>query len=157
MKNISKRRFYVGECIYIINWDGIKEISFTSVSWNTWAVVELAFIREVNLKNNTLIVGTDYDSPKTYKTYSVDDYNLLFFDRFEDAKKIADELPKTGTIVYQVIGRKVYKKLVKGIFGEYSNNIYDLVVRFDKGKNISIKQVGHSLFLNEKCARKNIC
>ena len=56
--------------------------------------------------------------------------------------------------MFQRIGKKVFKKKVLGIIGEYIDGTYDLAVSFDRGKNIPIREIGRSLFLEETDARK---
>ena len=90
----------------------------------------------------------------TYKVYSFKDYGRLIFDTSNEAEEAAERLPKPQTIVFQVIGKKVYKKIVIGIDEQYTDGVYDLVVCLNKGKDVSTKEIGHSLFINESDARK---
>lgn len=91
-----------------------------------------------------------------YNTYSFKDYGRLIFDTSNEAFDAANKLPKPKTLVYQIIDNKVYKKLGLGIHGQEDvDGIYDLVVLLNKGKDVSTKEIGHSLFLNESDAREN--
>ena len=85
----------------------------------------------------------------TYQTYSFKDYGRLFFDKKAQAQKAANELPRPTSIIYQIIDRKVYKKKVLGIGTEYVDGSIELIVHLNRGKDISIKEIGVSVFLNE--------
>lgn len=78
----------------------------------------------------------------------------LIFDTAEEAVKAANKLPKPKLVVYQKIGKRVYKKTVFGIDGHYVDGAYDLKIRLNKGKDISTKEIGISIFLNESDARQ---
>ena len=67
----------------------------------------------------------------------------------KEAAEAANKLPKPLSVVYQKIGKRVYKKTVSGIGGQYVDNVYDLKTRLNKGKDISTKEIGTSIFLNE--------
>ena len=144
MTNALKRNFQVGERIYVVDYWG--------ASGGTEAFKAQAKILEVNVTTETFTAVLYGD---TYQTYSFKDYGRLIFDTPAEAVEAADNLPKPKTIVYQIIGKRVYKKIVKGIEGQYNDEgTYDLVVRLNKGKNVSTKEIGHSLFTNQSDARK---
>ena len=143
MTNALKRNFQVGERIYVVDYWG--------ASGGTEAFKAQAKILEVNVTTETFTAVLYGD---TYKTYSFKDYGRLIFDTSAEAVEAADNLPKPKTIVYQIMGKRVYKKIVEGIEGQYNNGTYDLVVRLNKGKVVPIKEIGYSLFTNESDARK---
>ena len=89
----------------------------------------------------------------TYNTYSIKDAGRLFFDSLSEAVRAADSLPKPHTIMYQKKEKKVYKKEVAGIRGHYVNGVYDLVICFNRGECVSIKEIGHTMFFEEADAR----
>lgn len=142
MANAPKRIFKEGQLVYVVDYWG------TSIG--TQAFEASAGILEVDEKEQTFLAVLYGD---TYQTYSFNDYGRLIFDTSDEATVAANQLPKPQTAVYQIIGKRVYKKLVIGILGQYVNGSYDLVVHLNKGKNISTKEIGHSLFLNEFDAR----
>ena len=89
----------------------------------------------------------------TYNTYSIKDAGRLFFDSLSEAVRAANSLPKYQTIMYQKKDNKVYKKQVDGIKGHHVNGVYDLVVCFNRGECVSIKEIGHTVFFEEADAR----
>lgn len=142
MTNAPKRNFKKGQWVYVVDYWG------TTIG--TQAFVARAKILEVDEKKHTFLAVL-YDD--TYKTYSFNDYSRLIFDTSNEATVASKQLPKPQTTVYQIIGKKVYKKIVIGIHGYNVNGSYDLFINLNKGKNVSTKEVGHSLFLNEFDAR----
>ena len=89
----------------------------------------------------------------TYQTYSFADYGRLIFDTSIEANTAASKLPKPGGIVYQRIGDRVYKKEVDSIGGGYVDDVFDLKICFKRGKAVSTKEMGVTVFLNEADAR----
>lgn len=144
MKNALKREFKEGQYVYVVDYWGTKN--------GTQAFETRAKILEVDEKNQSFLAVLYGD---TYQAYSFNDYGRLIFDTSKKAAEVADKLPKPQTTVYQVIGKRVYKKIATGISREYLNGAYDLVICLDRGKAISTKEIGHSLFFNEFNARKN--
>ena len=144
MKNALKRNFKKGQYVYVVDYWGTKN--------GTQAFEAGAEILEVDEKNQSfLAVLYGYTS----QTYILNDFVILIYDTSNEAVEAADKLHKPQTTVYQVIGKRVYKKIANGISGEYLNGVYDLVICLNRGKAISTKEIGHSLFLNEFDARKN--
>ena len=143
MPNASKRVFKPGEIIYVVDYWGTSN--------GTQAFEAIAEILQVNEKTQTFSAILYGD---TYQTYSFKDYGRLFFDTAIEASNAASALPKPQTIIYQKIGKRVYRKLVEGISGQYTNCIYDLVICVNRGKKVSTKEIGHTLFLSESDARK---
>ncbi len=144
MKNALKRNFEKGQHIYVVDYWGTNK--------GTQAFEERATILEVDEKKQTFIAVLYGD---TYQTYSFMDYGRLIFDDQNEAIEAADKLPKPKSTVYQLISNRVYKKLALGIDGLYTDGTYDLVVLLNRGKYVSTKEIGKSLFLNEFDARKN--
>ena len=89
----------------------------------------------------------------TYNTYSVKDAGRLFFNSLGEAVRAANKLPKPHTIMYQKKDNNIYKKEIVGIRGHYVDGVYDLVVCFNRGESVSIKEIGHTLFFKEADAR----
>ncbi len=81
------------------------------------------------------------------------DYGRLIFDTAEDAINAANKLPKPNTIIYQKIGKKIYKKTVLGIDGKYVGGVYDLRICLNSGEDISTKELRSSIFFNESDAK----
>lgn len=138
MANVLKRSFEQGERIYVVDY------------WSSQAFEAGAVILSVDNENETFDAVLYGD---TYQTYSFKDYGRLIFDTENEAVVAADKLPKPKTTIYQVIGKRVYKKLVDGINGQYTDGTYDLIICLNKGKAVSTKEIGHSLFINELDAR----
>ena len=143
MSNALKRSFQVGEHIYVVDYWGTTN--------GTQAFEAQAEIISVNAKTKTFTAVLYGD---TYQNYSLKDYGRLIFDTSAEAIKATNNLPKPKTYLYQKIGKRIYKKIVEGIGGRYTNGTYDLVIRMNKGKDVSTKEIGHSLFINESDARK---
>ena len=103
-------------------------------------------------KKNKIFLAVLYGD--TYQRYSFEDYARLIFDTAEEANEAASKLPKPKSVVYQKIGKRVYKKTVCCIGGHYVDNVYDLLICLNKGKNISTQEIGISIFLNQADARQ---
>lgn len=141
MNNALKRNFEKGQYVYVIDYWGTIN--------GTQAFETQARIWDVNNKEKTFTAVLYGD---TFQTYSFNDYKRLIFDTSHEANKAVNQFPKPQTIVYHVIGNRVYKKVVLEIYGK-NNGTYDLVIRLNKGKDISSKEINHSLFLSETDAR----
>lgn len=139
MQKDCKREFEVRQKVYVVDY------------WSSEALVTQAEILSVDSQNERFVALLYGD---TYQTYSFNDYGRLIFDTAEEASEAARKLPKSGTTVYQKIGDRVYKKRNLGISGQHFDGVYDLIILLDKGKNVSIKDIGVSIFLNETEARK---
>lgn len=139
MSKECKRDFKVHQIVYLVDY------------WGSQASKAQAEILQVDEKNKTFDAVLYGD---TYQRYSFKDYGRLIFDTAEEAVEASSKLPKPKSVVYQKIGKRVYKKTVCGISGQYVDNVYDLIILLNKGKNISIKEIGISIFLNESDARQ---
>ena len=139
MQKGCNRDFKVGEKVHLLDY------------WSSEVLRTRAEILSVDNQNQKFLALLYGD---TYQTYSFNDYGRLIFDTAEEASEAAKKLPKSGTTVYQKIGNRVYKKKSLGISGQHFDGVYDLIILFDKGKNVSIKDIGVSIFLNEVEARK---
>lgn len=82
--------------------------------------------------------------------YNSKDYGRLIFDTSEEAEKAARRLPKPGKTIYQIIGKKVYKKTVTGIKSQYLEGTLDLVICLNRGKDVPIKEIGNSVFFSRE-------
>ena len=143
MANALKRTFQVGEHVYVVDYWGTND--------GTQAFKAQAEILKVDVTAETFTAVLYGD---TYQKYSFKDYGRLIFDTSAEAVEAANNLPKPKTTVYQIIGKRVYKKVVEGVGGKYNDGTYDLVLCLNKGKDVSTKEIGHSLFINESDARK---
>ena len=140
MSNACKRDFYERQIVYLVDY------------WSSEACAARGQILQVDKANNTFVAVLYGD---TYQRYSFNDYGCLIFDTAEQAGNAANKLPRSGTTLYQKIGKRVYKKISDGISGHYVNDVYDLVICLNKGGKVSIKEIGKSIFLNEADAREN--
>lgn len=143
MSKQCKREFKVNQTVYLVDYWGTNN--------GSQAFEARAEILHVDKKNKTFNAVLYGD---TYQKYSFEDYGRLIFDTAEEAAKAANKLPKPKSFVYQKIGKRVYKKTVLGIDGHYVDGVYDLKIRLNKGKDVSTKEIGISIFLNESDARQ---
>lgn len=99
MSKECKRDFKVNQTVYLVDYWGTNN--------GTQAFEAQAEILHVGEKNKTFNAVLYGD---TYQRYSFEDYGRLIFDTEEEAAEAADKLPKPKSIVYQKIGKRVYKK-----------------------------------------------
>ena len=143
MKKECKHDFKVNQTVYLVDYWGTNN--------GAQAFEAQAKILQVDEENKTFDAVLYGD---TYQRYSFEDYGRVIFDTAEEANEAAGKLPKPKSVVYQKIGKRVYKKMVCGIGGYYIDNVYDLIIRLNKGKDISTKEIGIFIFLNESDARQ---
>lgn len=143
MSQQCKQDFKVNQIIYLVDHWGSKN--------GVQAFETCAKILHVDMENKTFTAVLYGD---TYQKYSFEDYGRLIFDTDKEATEAANNLPKPQSVVYQKIGKKIYKKTVLGIDGYYVDGVYDLKICLNKGKDVSIKEIGISIFLNESDARQ---
>lgn len=143
MTEKGKRDFKVKQTVYVVDcWgaeDGMQAFE---------AQAKILYVDGKKRNFNAVLYG------HTYKRYSFEDYGRLIFDTAEEAKEAADKLPKPKSVVYQKIDEKSYKRTVCGIYGHYVGNVYDLVIRFEDGKEVSTKEIGISIFLTESAEKQ---
>lgn len=144
MSKECKRDFKVNQTVYLVDYWGTNN--------GTQAFEAEAKILQVDEENKTFDAVLYGDTYK--KRYSFEDYGRLIFDTAKEANEAAGKLPKPKSVVYQKIGKRVYKKTVSGINEHYVDNVYDLIIRLNKGKDVSTKEIGISIFLNESDARQ---
>lgn len=143
MSKKCKRIFKVNQTIYLVD--------FWGTSNGSQAFEAHAQILHVDEEKQTFTAVLYGD---TYKKYSFEDYGRLIFDTIEEATEAANKLPKPKSVVYQKIGKRVYKKTVSGIDGHYVDNVYNLKIHLNKGKDVSTKELGISIFFDESDARQ---
>ena len=143
MSNECKRNFKVNQIVQLVDYWGASN--------GTQAFEARAEILQVDKKNETFDAVLYGD---TYQRYSFKDYGRLIFDTEEKATEAANKLPKPKSGVYQKIGKRVYKKVVLGINGHYVDDVYDLIICLNKGNDVSTKEIGISIFLQESDARQ---
>ncbi len=137
-----KRNFKKNEEVYVVDYWGTEK--------GAAAFSVRALIIAVDEKKQTFC-GVLYGD--TYQTYSFADYGRLIFDTSIEANTAASKLPKPGDIVYQRIGDRVYKKEVDSIGGGYVDDVFDLKICFKRGRAVSTKEMGVTVFLNAADAR----
>lgn len=137
-----KRNFEKNDEVYVVDYWGTSK--------GAAAFSARALIIDVDEEKQTFI-GVLYGD--TYQRYSFADYGRLIFDTSIKANEAASKLPKPGDIVYQKIGNRVYKKEVYSIGGRYVNDVYDLKICFKRGKDVSTKEMGVTVFIDEAAAR----
>ena len=138
----TKRDFNKNDKVYIVDyWGTSKGAAAFSVG---------AEIISVNEEKQTFCAVLYGD---TYQVYSFADYGRLIFDTSIEANTAASKLPHPGDIVYQRIGNRVYKKQMDSIGGGYVDDVYDLKICFKRGKAVSSKEMGVTVFLDEAEAR----
>ena len=139
----ERNNFKVGKYVYVVDWWGTSD--------GMQAITVRAKILDIDVNAGTFFALLYGD---TYVKYSFKDYGRLIFDTQKEAVIATNKLPKPKTTIFQRIGKRVYKKVVKGIGSRYNDGIYDLIILLNRGQDISTKEIGHSLFLNESDARK---
>ncbi len=143
MSNKEKRIFKKGEVLYVIDCWG------TTCGMHAFeASARIIHVDEEIGSFDAVLYGD------TYQRYNVKDYGRLIFDDESEAKKAAYKLPKPNSYVYQLIGNRVFEKIVVGVRNENINNFTDLVVHLNKGKSVPIGRIGIELFLDESSARE---
>lgn len=143
MSKQCKRDFKVNQTVYLLDYWGTDN--------GLQAFGARAEILRVNDENKTfdaLLYGD------MCQRYSFEDYGRLIFDTEDEANEAANKLPQPKSIVYQKIGKRVYEKTVLGIDGRYVDGVYDLQIWLNRGKGVSIKEIGISIFLSEADARQ---
>ncbi len=143
MTEKGKRDFKVKQTVYVVDCWGAKN---GMQAFEAYA--KILYVDEKKRNFNAVLYGD------TYQRYSFEDYGRLIFDTKEEAKEAADKLPKPKSVVYQKIDEKTYKRTVCGIYGHYVGNVYDLVIRFEDGKEVSTKEIGISIFLTESAEKQ---
>lgn len=149
MVDALKRTFENGECVYVVNY---RDTDNGPQAFDAEAKI-LRVIKE-NETFRAVLCGN------TFKVYSFKDYGRLIFDTRDEAIEAVDKLPKPKTRVYQRIGKRIRRRLVEGIGGNYANEKFEMVVPFDlvvhlnKGEAVSTKEIGHTLFLSKADAIK---
>ena len=108
MSKECKRDFKVNQTVYLVDYWGTNN--------GTQAFEAEAKILQVDEENKTFDAVLYGD---TYKRYSFEDYGRLIFDTAKEANEAAGKLPKPKSVVYQKIGKRVYKKTVSGINEHY--------------------------------------
>lgn len=142
MKDSIERCLEENQPIYVVDYYGIGD--------KTEAIGLRAYIVSYD-KDKQIFKAILYG--EEFVTYSIEDEGRLFFYTLKEAVNAADSLPKSHTTMYQKKDNKVYKKEVEGIRGHYVEGVYDLVICFNRGKCVSIKEIGHTLFFKEADAR----
>ncbi len=137
-----KRNFKKNDEVYVVDYWGTSK--------GAAAFSARALIIDVDKEKQTFC-GVLYGD--TYQVYSFADYGRLIFDTSIEANTAASKLPIPGATVYQKIGNRVYKKQVDSIGGGYVNDVYDLKICFKRGKSVSTKEMGVTVFLSEADAR----
>ena len=143
MSKECKRDFKVNQTVYLVDYWGTNN--------GSQAFEAQAKILQVDEENKTFDAVLYGD---TYQRYSFEDYGRLIFDTEKEAIEAAGKLPRPKSVVYQKNGKRVYKKTVCGISGYYVGDAFDLIICFNKGKDVSTKEIGISIFLNESEARQ---
>ena len=145
MKESLKRILEKDREVYVIDhWGYIKGAK---------AIVTRATILEVDYKNKNLVALLYGD---TYNRYKFEDYGRLIFNTEQEANTFANKIPDPGSIIFQIIGRKVYSKAIRNILGKNEEGFYDLIIEFDRGSCISTKELGHTIFSRREEARKQL-
>ncbi len=143
MSKKCKRDFKVYQTVYLVDYWGTDN--------GTQAFEALGEILKVDEEHKTFDAVLYGDS---YRRYSFKDYGRLFFDTEQEATEAARKLPKPKSVIYKKIGKRVYKRTVLNINGHYVDGVFDLILRLNRGKDVSTKEIGISVFLNEAEARQ---
>ena len=143
---MGKHKFVRGQTLYVLDYIGADNTKKPIVVHGT--------VLHFDNKLNCVTVALYND---VCETYSQNDFGRLLFKTREEAVKALNLLPKAYSYVYHVIKKKVYKKLVLGIVGHYTQElVYDLFIVVHRGTAISIKEMGKTIFFTKGEAKKSI-
>ena len=145
MDEASKRIIEEGEYIYVIDskYVGYFECAFVFSA----KIIEV----DENFESFVARFCTSY----ILRRYLIKDYKHLFYSTLEEAESAVNKLPKPGMIIYQKIGKRVYKKTVTDVCGLFDEEVnYDIYICLNRGEPVSISEMGKTIFLNESDARK---
>ncbi|MBP3255668.1 MAG: hypothetical protein J6M60_04175 [Clostridia bacterium] len=145
MKESLKRILEKDKVVYVIDYWGYTK--------GSKAIVTSATILDVDYKHKILVALLYGD---TYNRYKFEDYGRLIFNTETEANTFASKIPDPGSIIFQIIGTKVYSKSVRNIRGKNDEGCHDLVIEFDRGSCISTKELGHTIFSKREEARKQL-
>lgn len=148
MTNANERNFCEGQKIYVIDW-GYPAKDFVAVKRETE-------IRLVNNEEKWFVAILD---DELYEKYLFEDYGILVFDNEKDADEAVKKIPIPGTVVYQIIGGIICKRKVYRISENMPSSSKEIIIRFNRGKTVSIKQLNKTVFLTREKAkegRKNL-
>ena len=137
MKDSIERCLEENQPIYVVDYQGIGK--------RTEAIGTRAYIVTYD-KDKRIFKAILYG--EDFVTYSIEDEGRIFFYTLKEAVNAAENLPKPQTIMYQKIDNNIYKKEVVGIRGHFEG-VYDLVICFNRGECVSIKEIGHTLFFKK--------
>ena len=145
MTESANRKLEKNEYVYVLDSKGY--------SYDEGAFCKAAYVVRVDNKhkNYTVLVYED-----KHETYSFNDYGLLIFRSQIEAEKAARALPKPGEIVYQIIGNKIYKRQINCLFSDNSRETIDLILSFTRGKDVSFREIGKSIFFSKEEAEKKL-
>ena len=145
MKESLKRILEKDRVVYVIDHWGYTK--------GSKAIVTSATILDVDYKHKILVALLYGD---TYNRYKFEDYGRLIFNTETEANTFASKIPDPGSIVYQIIGTKVYSKSVRNISSKSKEGFHDLVIEFDRGSCVSTKELGHTIFAKRDEAREQL-
>ena len=137
-----KRNFRKNDVVYVVDYWGTLN---GSAAFSVRAIV---IDVDEEKKNFDAVLYGD-----TCQRYGFEDYGRLVFDTAKEADDAANKLPTPGTMVYLRKAGRVYKRKVDSIGGGYVDDKYDLNIRFERGENISIKELGVTIFIDEPTAK----
>lgn len=145
MEYAIKRKFHVGEIVYVIDcWDNKNGMQ---------AFGAHAKIMEVNEENHSFVAILYGNTRQRYNFY---DYGRLIFDTEYEVINAVEQLPIPTSKIYHVIGKRVFQRTVIAVQDKIVNGYTDMVLKFDKGKDISISQIEKTVFLSENAAKMSI-
>lgn len=142
MDNSKKRKYAKNQVIYVIDCWGTAD--------GMQAFVEKATIVDVDEEKEKFVAVLYGD---TYQRYRFKDYGRLFFTDSVVAHDTLRKIPEPKTVVYQIIGNRIYKKKALRIGYDSFEGYIKLYIELDKGKDVPIEEAGVSVFLNEEDAR----
>ena len=137
---LENRTFEVGDILFVLD------------NWRPYVVLMQAEITSVNKKQERFTLKWNN------KLYEINfsEYGRLIFGNQEEAMEVIKRLPKRYAILYYVTETgNVIKDVCHGIYSVYDTETgkYDLVIRLDQEKEVSIDQIGKTLFYSEKAAK----
>jgi hypothetical protein len=139
------RVFNVADTVYVIDW--------WETDYGTRFCGAEAYVLGVNKKEQNFRALLYGDSIQTYK---INDYKYIIFDTLKEACEAAKKLPKPKDKVFRITSKGVTKFIITDIDGRGYTTGMELFVRLNNGEEITIDQIGKTLFLNEEEAKAHL-
>jgi len=136
MINVNEQNSKVAQEVYVIN------------RWRLEPAVATATL--VQESTETIVVKLK----GVNKNYKMEDKDILFFESREAAQKSIERIPVKGTKMYLVKDGRIYKRMIRGIAEKHGADFESIVLEFERGEAVDIKEIGKSLFYKFEDAKQ---